>query len=174
MCGVAAGLSRPSKHLIRLAFIMRSSPHNVGHHESRFPSLGIRPLVRWARLMSESGRICLPAYEPVPSNYAWRLQSIGAIALSIEVPFVFGRQNPRELCVHEVLFQGAITPSVANITASVSMSAITSKADIHWHNPHVRFVPIASSVRRAMTLANMRQNGVRTLGVTLAPAWDAR
>src|ERR1017187_3674659 len=41
MCGVAAGLSRPSKHLIRLAFIMRSSPHNVGHHESRFPSLGI-------------------------------------------------------------------------------------------------------------------------------------
>jgi hypothetical protein len=41
MCGVAAGLSRPSKHLIRLAFTMRSSPHNVGHHESRFPSLGI-------------------------------------------------------------------------------------------------------------------------------------
>ena len=76
--------------------------------------------------MSESGRICLPAYDPVPSNYAWRLQSIGAIALSIEVPFVFGRQNPRGLCVHEVLFQGAITPSVANITASVSMSAITS------------------------------------------------
>jgi hypothetical protein len=94
--------------------------------------------------MSESGRICLPAYEPVPSNYAWRLQSIGAIALSIEVPFVFGRQNTRELCVHEVLFQGAITPSVANITASVSMSAITSKADIHWHDPHVRFVPIAT------------------------------
>src|ERR1039458_5029676 len=41
MCGVAAGLSRPSKHLIRLAFTMRPSPHNVGHHESRFPSLGI-------------------------------------------------------------------------------------------------------------------------------------
>ena len=41
MCGVAAGLSRPSKHLIRLAFTMRSTPHNVGHHESRFPSLGI-------------------------------------------------------------------------------------------------------------------------------------
>jgi hypothetical protein len=38
---VAAGLSRPSKHLIRLAFTMRSSPHNVGLHESRFPSLGI-------------------------------------------------------------------------------------------------------------------------------------
>src|SRR5664280_2029873 len=43
MCGVAAGLSRPSKHLIRLAFTMRSTPHNVGHHESRFPSLGIIP-----------------------------------------------------------------------------------------------------------------------------------
>ena len=41
MCGVAAGLPRPSKHLIRFAFTMRSSPHNVGHHESRFPSLGI-------------------------------------------------------------------------------------------------------------------------------------
>src|SRR5674476_1066193 len=41
MCGVAAGLSRPSEHLIRLAFTMRSTPHNVGHHESRFPSLGI-------------------------------------------------------------------------------------------------------------------------------------
>jgi hypothetical protein len=24
-----------------------------------------------------------------------------------------------------------------------------------------------------MTLANMRQNGVRTLGVTLDPAWEA-
>ena len=77
--------------------------------------------------MSESGRICLPAYEPVPSNYAWRLQSIGAIALSIEVPFVFGRQNPRGLCVHEVLFQGAVTPSVANITASVSMIAVGTR-----------------------------------------------
>jgi len=46
MCGVAAGLSLPSKHLIRLAFIMQSSPHNVGHHESRFPSLGIMRPVR--------------------------------------------------------------------------------------------------------------------------------
>src|SRR5664280_1749430 len=35
------GFARPSKHLIRLAFTMRSTPHNVGHHESRFPSLGI-------------------------------------------------------------------------------------------------------------------------------------
>src|ERR1039458_1798520 len=50
MCGVAAGLSRPSKHLIRLAFIMRSSPHNVGHHESRFPSLGIRGIILPAAL----------------------------------------------------------------------------------------------------------------------------
>src|SRR5665811_94021 len=50
MCGVAAGLSRPSKHLIRLAFTMRSTPHNVGHHESRFPSLGIRGDVRAAAI----------------------------------------------------------------------------------------------------------------------------
>src|SRR5450759_2597709 len=48
------------------------------------------------------------------------------------------------------------------------------EADICWHDSNVRFVPIASSVRRAMTLANMRQNGVRTLDVTLDPAWDAR
>ena len=30
MCGVAAGLSRPSKHLIRLAFTMRSSRTTLG------------------------------------------------------------------------------------------------------------------------------------------------
>ena len=36
------GLPRPSKHLILLAFTIRSSPHNVGHHKSRFPSLGIK------------------------------------------------------------------------------------------------------------------------------------
>jgi len=93
--------------------------------------------------MSESGRLCLPAYEPVPSNYAWRLQSIGAIALSIEVPFVFGRQNTRGLCVHEVLFQGAITPSVANITASVSMSAMPPIATIQGMSPNWRDVPKA-------------------------------
>ena len=58
--------------------------------------------------MSESGRICLPAYEPVPSNYAWRLQSIGAIALSIEVPFILARQDPYGLCVHEVFFKAQL------------------------------------------------------------------
>src|ERR1035437_3612484 len=124
MCGVAAGLSRPSKHLIRLAFIMRSSPHNVGHHESRFPSLGIRPLVPWARLMSESGRICLPAYEPVPSNYAWRLQSIGAIALSIEVPLIFDRPDPHALCVHEVFFKAQSCRRWLTFQRQFLMSAI--------------------------------------------------
>ena len=55
--------------------------------------------------MSESGRICLPAYEPVPSNYAWRLQSIGAIALSIEVPASLSRQDRHALCGDDVLFK---------------------------------------------------------------------
>ena len=55
--GVAAGLSCPSRCLIRLAFTTRSSPHNVGHYESRFPSFGIRRKGRQAegRLKADPG-----------------------------------------------------------------------------------------------------------------------
>src|SRR5664280_1348063 len=81
-------------------------------------------LVRWTRLMSESGCICLPAYEPVPSNYAWRLQSIGAIALSIEVPFILGRQDPHQHCVHEVFFKAQSCHRWLTFQRQFSMSAM--------------------------------------------------
>ena len=31
--------------------------------------------------------------------------SVGTIALSIEVPFIFGCQDPHPFCVHEVFFK---------------------------------------------------------------------
>jgi hypothetical protein len=31
--------------------------------------------------------------------------SVGATGLSIEVPFVFDRQDPHALCVHEIFFK---------------------------------------------------------------------
>ena len=55
--------------------------------------------------------------------------SAGTIALSIEVPFVFDRQDPHPLCVRKVFFKAQSYISSDHIRA-ISMSALPPKADM--------------------------------------------
>jgi sarcosine oxidase delta subunit len=64
--------------------------------------------------------------------------SVGAIALSTEVPFIFGRQDPHGLCVHEVFFKEQSCHRWLTFQRQFSMSAITANADIHRCGGHVR------------------------------------
>src|SRR5450830_1400903 len=58
--------------------------------------------------MSESGRICLPAYEPVPSNYAWRFRVSGHDRVIDRSPIHFRSPGPPWALCSQGFFQGAI------------------------------------------------------------------
>src|SRR5450759_3523756 len=88
--------------------------------------------------------------------------SVGTIALSTEVPFIFDRQDPRPLCVHQVYFNAQScrrfrTNNSARMTPVAAEPIAPSRCPRWGHSRQGHSTPVPTVVRCSLITDKMVQ-----------------